>query len=196
MRRPTLPVLLATAGLAACAGSSTVTATDSGVSMPTARFRARSFELEATHVAGKSHGGQLDYEVDDLQFLLRYPLPTGSVANITPLFGFEGMHLHIDDTASPELDGFTSGGLAAGIDLRRETFKDLWVYGRGTASWLVQPMTSSRVEVGGAFGVAQHLEVFGAYRWWWMHEPSDNASSGDGLTLHTEGIVFGLGLRF
>jgi hypothetical protein len=190
-----LPVLLATAGLAACVGGHTVTASDSGVSMPTARFAARSFELEATHVAGKSHGGQVDYDVDDLQFLLRYPLPIQSVA-ITPLFGFEGMHLRIDDTATPELNGFTSGGFAAGIEIRRETFTDLFVYGRGTASWLFQPLTSSRVELGGAFAVADRLEVFGGYRWWRMHETSDNASASDGLTLHTEGLVFGLGLRF
>jgi hypothetical protein len=61
---------------------------------------------------------------------------------------------------------------------------------------LFQPLTSSRVEVGGAFGLAQHLEVFGAYRWWHLHETSDNVGGSDGLTLHTEGIVFGMGLRF
>lgn len=194
MRRPTL--LLATAGLASCVGGHTVTASDSGVSMPTARFSVRSFELEATHVAGRSHGGQLAYDVDDLQFLLRYPLPFESVANITPLFGLEGMHLHVDDTGAPGLDSFTSGGVAAGLDLRRETFKELWVYGRGTVSWLFEPLTSSRVEAGAALGLSQHLELFGAYRWWRMHETSDNVGGSDGLTLHTEGIVFGLALRF
>lgn len=183
---------------AACSSNQDLQVHDHGLPQAGLRFAVRSFEVEATGGSGHVAAGDLDYNLSAAQFLLRYPLPTEPLLAVTPLLGVEALHF---GTAAPNglgLDGFTSFGGAAGIDLRRRLLGGLSAYGRGTATWLFEPARSLRAEVGLSYVTEAQVELFAAMRWWRLSEDGVDLGLGGqrDLDLRTDGVVLGVGLRF
>lgn len=213
MRKPIpWPLLL----LGACATNQRINIQDHGILLPTLRLErpadrteegapaarsAAGWLNEIAYGQGNYAGGAAEYEVWAAQTASWFGTDPREPVFARAFAGLEFLHLSVDDPSLAGGSGDSGGALGpmVGLEVSWSFAADADVYVRGSAAGLLPDTTSSRGEAGLRARASAGVELFLGYRWWRVRR--DDAFETGGLNdvnidLHTDGIVFGLGLRF
>lgn len=188
--------------LAACASDRTAHLRDNGGIMPTLRGEFDLGEVGVSAELSRAFGepsATADYELTSLQVLARLRVHDGHNTWAHALGGLEVLDVEVRESAGANsiADSEGSFGIALGGEAGCRLFGPVASYARTTVSGMIPLLSSVRSEFGVLVEVADHADVFVAWRGWHVeYEDVTLLTNETDVDLRIEGVVFGASIRF